>query len=639
MAMQFFRNKRNSIFTIVIFGFIILTFIFWGTTGDMGTSTTELTRVNGEGVSYSEFQRVLNRQLEAYGQLFGQGRKLNKSLEDFARRQVASMLIGRKLLAQQARKSGIIVGKDDILKELDQVEAFQDPQLKRFSPSIYRLVLEQNGLRPREFEESLKEEIAAKRYQQLLEQSILTSNREIEARVRVEETQFDLKSAQFSLNSTKLPKDFQIKETELKDFYSAHSFEFLTPEKRVLEVARLDTIQFAGQIQLTDEELRERYEKNLKASDNTSLNEERARALHLLISDRGPQGEKRIQQIRADLRKEKLKEDSLEFENFFREQVKLKSEDYATSFRGGDLGYFSQEDMVKPFSEAVFKAKKRQLIGPVKTDFGYHLIYVLDKTSKDKSFENRKNEIAYQLRQERLNELLKNIRTDLEQKYVGKKNEDKNWLEQKGFSITQTSPIDRSARDALIPFAVTQKAFDGELKTWQEVEQFEDSLYLVRSLENIPPQPMDFETAKAQVESKLRQEKLQNLVLSLHQKLLGKEIKWEELANYGAKLKTEKSVKPFDTEEVPGFPNSDPLMREFHSLAKSKPLSSPILVEDFWVILAAQNFEESSLEKEALENARKEIQTAKSSDVLNTTIEHLMKEASIPESFRKEFGI
>jgi peptidyl-prolyl cis-trans isomerase C len=44
--------------------------------------------------------------------------------------------------------------------------------------------------------------------------------------------------------------------------------------------------------------------------------------------------------------------------------------------RGGDLGTFAQGQMVKEFDEVVFSGELNQILGPVKTDFGFHLIEV-----------------------------------------------------------------------------------------------------------------------------------------------------------------------------------------------------------------------------------------------------------------------
>lgn len=48
-----------------------------------------------------------------------------------------------------------------------------------------------------------------------------------------------------------------------------------------------------------------------------------------------------------------------------------------SSHSGGDLGVFFEGDMVKEFNGAVFKGKAGQVIGPVKTQFGYHIIEIM----------------------------------------------------------------------------------------------------------------------------------------------------------------------------------------------------------------------------------------------------------------------
>lgn len=46
--------------------------------------------------------------------------------------------------------------------------------------------------------------------------------------------------------------------------------------------------------------------------------------------------------------------------------------------KGGSLGWFSRGQMVKEFENATFKGKKRDVLGPIKTEFGYHLIKIVD---------------------------------------------------------------------------------------------------------------------------------------------------------------------------------------------------------------------------------------------------------------------
>ena len=47
--------------------------------------------------------------------------------------------------------------------------------------------------------------------------------------------------------------------------------------------------------------------------------------------------------------------------------------------KGGNLGWFGKGDMVKEFDEVCFNGKKGDVIGPVKTEFGYHVILIKDQ--------------------------------------------------------------------------------------------------------------------------------------------------------------------------------------------------------------------------------------------------------------------
>ncbi len=49
--------------------------------------------------------------------------------------------------------------------------------------------------------------------------------------------------------------------------------------------------------------------------------------------------------------------------------------------KGGDLGTFSPGQMVKPFDKAVFSAPLFKVVGPIKTQFGFHLIKVVDRSN------------------------------------------------------------------------------------------------------------------------------------------------------------------------------------------------------------------------------------------------------------------
>jgi peptidyl-prolyl cis-trans isomerase C len=57
-------------------------------------------------------------------------------------------------------------------------------------------------------------------------------------------------------------------------------------------------------------------------------------------------------------------------------EVAKKNSTCPSRMRGGDLGTFSQGQMVREFDEVVFSGELNKVLGPVKTQFGYHLLLV-----------------------------------------------------------------------------------------------------------------------------------------------------------------------------------------------------------------------------------------------------------------------
>lgn len=67
----------------------------------------------------------------------------------------------------------------------------------------------------------------------------------------------------------------------------------------------------------------------------------------------------------------------------FAELAKKYSEDKGSGMQGGDLGYFGKGKMVKPFEDAAFSASVGSIVGPVESQFGYHIIKVVDKQATE----------------------------------------------------------------------------------------------------------------------------------------------------------------------------------------------------------------------------------------------------------------
>ena len=130
-----------------------------------------------------------------------------------------------------------------------------------------------------------------------------------------------------------------------------------------------------------------RLEKTIALSDadlqkiyDTNKNEyEQVRARHILVAFKGSPalqpGKKELTEEEAKAKAEELKK-KIAGGAKFEDLAKTDSDDTGSGARGGELGAFGHGDMVEEFEKAAFAAKPGDVIGPVRTQFGYHLIRV-----------------------------------------------------------------------------------------------------------------------------------------------------------------------------------------------------------------------------------------------------------------------
>jgi peptidyl-prolyl cis-trans isomerase C len=150
-------------------------------------------------------------------------------------------------------------------------------------------------------------------------------------------------------------------------------------------------LQDAGKSALSDEAERKVYDEAVKQVKN----EEEVHARHILVPT-----EDEAKAILAQLK------GGADFATLAKE----KSKDPGAA-EGGDLGYFTKEQMVPEFSEVAFKLGKGQLSDPVKTQFGWHIIRVEDKrTRPTPTFEQVKPQIENYVAHRAQAEMVENLR-------------------------------------------------------------------------------------------------------------------------------------------------------------------------------------------------------------------------------------
>ena len=159
--------------------------------------------------------------------------------------------------------------------------------------------------------------------------------------------------------------------------------------------------QELAKVTVTDKEKRDYYKKN----SSEFVEKEKVHARHILVKEEG-EAKAIIKELKP-LKGEKLKEKFIEL-------AQQKSTGPSAP-KGGDLGYFPQGQMVPSFNDAVFAMKKGTITTtPVKSQFGYHVIYLEDKQpGKTLSYEEVENFIGQRLQMEKFKEKMEKKMADM----------------------------------------------------------------------------------------------------------------------------------------------------------------------------------------------------------------------------------
>ena len=179
-------------------------------------------------------------------------------------------------------------------------------------------------------------------------------------------------------------------------------FQLLT--RRVIE-ARLK-----GQVAITDEEIEEFYNEN---SGETAVLGEQIRIAHILINNKtGDSQQKALEVYEMAVAGED-----------FSELAKKHSSDEASSGIGGDLGFFQKGDLVESLEVAIQGRAINEIVGPVESPAGYHVIKILDKKDADSTMpDSYKAQIRNALYNQKAEELVQTwLREIKETAYIERK--------------------------------------------------------------------------------------------------------------------------------------------------------------------------------------------------------------------------
>lgn len=359
-----FREHAGSwIIKVALFA-IIVVFIFWGGYSYKSMKASRLARVGDVYVTYADYNQAYDQLLNMYRRQFG-NQITPELLERMnLKQQALDLLIDRILITQAAHALGLHAGPEDIQAEILSVPAFQMDG--RFDRQRYLAVLQHNRMTPQAFEQQLAQDLTLRRVEAFIKGQALVTDAEVAADLQYRFSKVQVAYAQFD------PKSFldkvTLSEAEISAFFEKNADRYKEPEKRLVAYVPFVLDDEMEGVSVTDDEIRTYYEDHRDKFHQ----EKQVKARHILFRVGAEASESEVKKVettaREVLEKARRGED-------FAALAKAHSQD-GSAQAGGDLGWFTKDQMVPTFADAAFAMNPGQVSDLVRTPYGFHIIKV-----------------------------------------------------------------------------------------------------------------------------------------------------------------------------------------------------------------------------------------------------------------------
>ena len=485
-----FRNNMKGIaFGIVILIAIVFAFSGIGSLSVSGSASETAVIVNGEQVTELSVQQAINNEKR---RILSENEGLDAALlsDELIRPQVVEQIIGRKLISQAAKSGGMGVSSRTTSKLLLGTPAFQAND-GSFDQDLYLYTIRNQGYTSGTFLAMLKDDLLIEQYVRGFVASSFITKSELNLLASITEQQRDYYYMTLPLQSA--IDTVQLSDKQIEDYYQSNKQRYMAEEQVVVDYIELSPTLFSDRQQISEEQLRARYDDQLETLESTTSRQ----AAHILLS----------QPDTALLNEINGK---LEAGQTFDALAKEYSEDVGSADFGGDLGYTSGDTFPPAFEAALAALQVGEVSAPIETESGTHLIKLLDIQQQSVDFDTERGRIEQELIAEltdvwlveklaNLKELSYNAETLAE------------IADDLQLSAQVSEPFTRADTAGIAAYpAVVKAAFSAEVledKYASEVLELGDDRYLVLKLNNyIPARQRELAEVKESVVASLSDE-------------------------------------------------------------------------------------------------------------------------------------
>jgi peptidyl-prolyl cis-trans isomerase D len=322
--------------------------------------------IDGRELKAGEYQTRYLTQVQQYRQQFGG--TINDSLlrQLGVEQQVLSSMIDEQVALIEAERNGIRVSDEELAQQIFSIPALQENGRFIGEPRYTQLLQAQlPPLTKTEFEENLRRSLIIDKLRAAVTDWMAVSDTELsrEFTQRNEKVKLQL----VTLTADAFRDKVTVTDADVAAYYDMHKAEFRVGERRTIKYLLLDRDLQRQKVVVPAADIQRNYNENIAQYQTP----EQVRASHILLNTAGKDEAAVRKQAEEILAKVKAGGD-------FAALAKQYSED-SSKDNGGDLDYFGKGRMVPEFEEAAWTLQPGQVSDLVKSQFGFHIIKLVDK--------------------------------------------------------------------------------------------------------------------------------------------------------------------------------------------------------------------------------------------------------------------
>ncbi|HJU44818.1 MAG TPA: SurA N-terminal domain-containing protein, partial [Vicinamibacterales bacterium] len=384
------RMRRHKGWLKWSLALVVLTFVVFYIpdflTPSIGASPNAVVaEVEGEPITVAQFTRRYNAQVAAYRNAYG-GQLNDQLLKQLGiDRQILQQLVDEEAMVAESIKQGFRVSDAEIRERILSMPGLQENG-KFVGEQRYRMALQSQQLTTTEFERQLRRALQIEKLRNALTGWMSVSDADVAAEFRRRNEKVKLDVVPVTAEAFK--NDVTVTDAEVTAYFDKSKEKYRVGEKRKIKYTIVNVDQVRSTIKVPDADIEAFYKQNLQQYQTPA----QVRASHVLIKLEG-RDEKAAQALAEEVaKKAKAGAD-------FAALAKQYSEDESNKDNGGDLDYFGRGRMVPEFENAAFAMQPGEISDLVKTQYGFHIIKVVDKKPAiTRSLDEVRAQITEQLR-------------------------------------------------------------------------------------------------------------------------------------------------------------------------------------------------------------------------------------------------